>query len=100
MANSVNVFYCFYRVTSLNSSAGTVQLQLIALTGIGYLKVVSNELACRSVFKERDVLYFRALSKHCKGGVQEAVTLNNRFISRKLNCRTSGCDAEVPVNDL
>jgi len=26
MANSLIVFFCFYRVTSLNSSAGTVQL--------------------------------------------------------------------------
>lgn len=72
----------------------------IALTCIGCLEAVSNELACRSVFQERDVLYFRALSKHCNGGVQETATMNNRFISRRLNCRTSGCDAEVPVNEL
>jgi hypothetical protein len=61
---------------------------------------MSNELACRSVFKERDVLYFRALSKHCNGGVQETATLNNWFISRRLNCRTTGCDAEVTINEL
>ena len=37
----------------------------IALTDVRCLKVGNNELAFRSVGKVRDVLYFRALSKHC-----------------------------------